>query len=219
MSIARKALGLFMGLFLFTGTAPVHAGFTYFSDRGAFDAANPGTVLEDFEDATSNTVVSGPQDQFSDNAAFQPGDIIPNLRITAVGTFPDEFFVNINSYGPTTVMTTNYGDDFARLDFYEAPITAFGVDLSSFGSSGDYTIRIYGTSGLFDTQVVSPSAFFGFTSTEGVTRVELQAPLYETFDNIAIGGQAVPEPSSVVMLGLGGLGMLGYARARRTRKA
>jgi len=178
---------------------PSQAQFVYFTDRPTFSLANPGLTTEDFEEANPYTVVSGPQDKTSNNDAFVPGDIIPNLRITAVGGDPSEFYVNIGTYGPTTVMTTNWSDDFARLDFYEGGTGAFGVDLSSTSTGGDYTIRIFGTGGLLDTRTVT-SGFFGFSSVENVVRVELDTPFFETFDNVTIGAagapSAVPEPGA-----------------------
>jgi hypothetical protein len=198
------------------------ADLIYFTDRSSFDTANPGTTLEDFENATTanatTAVVSGPLDRFSDNDSFKPGDIIPNLRITSVGQSPGEFYVNNGVYVPTLGLTTNYQDNLARLDFFEGAINAFGIDLFGQGQgTRAYTISIFGAAGLIDTQIVTPDAFFGFSSTEGVTRVELDTNDFESFDNIAIGVQSVPEPASLAMLSAGGLGLLACRRLRRKR--
>ncbi len=62
---------------------------------------------------------------------------------------------------------------------------------------------------------------FTFVAQSTSTLVQIQGNSsasgnYIGLDNVSITGTgAVPEPSSVVMLGLGGLGMLGYARARK----
>jgi hypothetical protein len=191
------------------------ADLVYFTDRSSFDTANPGTTLEDFEKATPNTV-NGPLDRFTDNASFKPGDIIPNLRITSVGPSPGDFYVNAAAYTPTLGVTTNYGDNLARLDFFEGAINSFGIDIYAQGA-GVYTISIFGAAGLIATQMVTPDAFFGFSSTEGVTRVELETNGFESFDNIAIGVQSVPEPASLAMLSAGGLGLLACRRLRRKR--
>lgn len=202
-------------------TLPSQAQFVFYTDRPTFTAANPGLFTEDFEDANTagTVVVDGPQDKTTNNAAFDPGDIIPNLRITPVDTGagdPDEFYVNENVYGPTKLLTTNYSSDFARLDFFEGGTAAFGVDL--FG--GDYAVRIFGAGGLLDSEIVGPG-FFGFSSVEYIVRVELETSSFETFDNITIGAAgapaAVPEPGALATLA--GMGAAGAGFLLRRRRA
>ncbi len=201
---------------------PSQAQFVYYSNRATFTAANPGLTIDDFEAANTagTVVVSGPQDRFTNNTAFKPGDIIPNLRITAVGTDPDQFYVNNGVYAPTKVLTTNYGADFARLDFFEGGTGAFGVDLGSNSTGGNYSIRIFGTGGLLDTRSVT-SGFFGFSSVQNILKLELDAPTFETFDNVTIGVAGaplvVPEPGAYATLA--GIGIAGFGLARRRRKA
>ena len=201
---------------------------TYYTDRVSFDAANPGLALEDFNEATlvSSTAVTAPLDKFSNNVNFTPGQIKDGLRINTVGTAPNEFFVN-NSYGnpfdSTTVVTTNYSSNSADLSFYNDNVTSVGLDLYG----GSYILSLYSSEDfLIGTQVVDASsgAFFGVTSPYLIKHITLNnTSTFETFDNIAFGGQttnsSVPEPGSLALLSgiaVSGLGFL--LRRKRSRK-
>ncbi|MGL4554234.1 MAG: PEP-CTERM sorting domain-containing protein, partial [Gemmataceae bacterium] len=207
-----------------------------YATRAAFDAANPGTALETFESAAATGVlISGPQDRAADNRAFRPGAITPGLRLTPVGLV-GRFYVSAGDYGPTTTLTTDEAAGYARLDFFRGDVTAFGLDLGAASSGGRYEARVFGRSGLLDTQIRSAASgpvFFGFRSDVPVVRVELQAPGYETIDNVAFGAAgvfapppppppevaAVPEPSSFALLGTAGFAAAGYLGWRRRRAA
>jgi hypothetical protein len=56
--------------------------------------------------------------------------------------------------------------------------------------------------------------FAGFSSDQAITSISLDSTGSD-YKNLTFG-QAVPEPSSVVMLGAGALGFIGYILRRRT---
>jgi hypothetical protein len=183
--------------------------------------------------------------QFNMLPVFVPGDIIPNLVVDAAGPDPNEFFVDDSgSRLPTATapvaLTTNFGDDFARFDFDLAPVTAFAIDLGTVDAGadpddpdGEYTVRVFGAgnvllrtfavpfTAVFDPMTGDPiptSVFFGFASSAGVTRVEVEAPLFETFSNVtlATGPEiVVPAPGGLALvLAAGPAGLLLRRRVR-----
>lgn len=223
---AAAAAAVF-GVLVLAGPAP--AAFVYFTssapaafppdpytppDRTAFDAATTGQSIETFEVAAGfDNTFAGPISAATNTPPFTTGSIIPNLVIDTGPVGGGLFFVNTDILGPTTVLTTNEIADFAVLTF-AAPVTAFGVDLTTTdGTSGVYTIRIYAPGGaLLDTQTISPPVnptdttvvFFGFTSDVPVGRVELDAEILETFDNVtlarAFAPVGVPAPGGLALL-------------------
>ena len=210
-------------------SASVQAQTTY-TNRAAFDIANPGLALENFEEATlvNGTAVTAPLDKNSNNVNFTPGQIKDGIRFTTVGSSPNEFFIN-NSYGgsfnTTKVATTNYSSNLADILFYNNNVTAFGFDLYN----GLYVINIFDSnnvqigSGNVDA---NRGAFFGFSSNQLISHVAFNnTTTFETFDNVEFGGAGVPnsspvpEPGSVAMLaGFAVTGASFILRRKRSRK-
>ena len=58
------------------------------------------------------------------------------------------------------------------------------------------------------------------TGFDNVTRVFIASSQTVNFDNITTASPAaVPEPSSIVLLGIGGIALIGYARRRKQKIA
>ncbi|MBL8821809.1 MAG: PEP-CTERM sorting domain-containing protein [Planctomycetia bacterium] len=105
--------------------------------------------------------------------------------------------------------------DLLSIDLCQLNFTSGTVDVTFVGEfdgggtiSQTVTIAVQGTFALQTFNLV------GFTNLVNVQWE--QTPNFHQFDNIRIGdGVAVPVPSSIVLMGIGSLGMIGYSLRRK----
>ena len=127
---------------------------TYYSSRAVFDAAYPGLPIEGFEngsmaEATIGTIAH-PLDQFSSNAYFDPGDILPGIQFRSSADHGgEEIAVLGNQFAgnPSKTAVANTFVDSYRIIF-NPPVEATGMDVQSFMGSGTCQVDIYDTNGL-----------------------------------------------------------------------
>jgi hypothetical protein len=188
-----------------------------FTDATAFDAANPGLALIDFEG------VAPP-------GGFHRGDSysFPNLTVTSP-TDSVAIADAASGFGfPTDVM---FDDEYGgRLDFsFTSAVRAVGFNFAA-GSmfplpNVDVTLSVFGPNGLLDRAVVSGSPgaldFIGWSDVGEITSlwVDVDSPAaFPVADNFRYTspGASIPSPAPLALLiaGLAGLGL-----ERRSRNA
>ena len=235
-SILAAAAAFLAGAVAFNASAQL----TFYTDRTAFDAANPGLPVEDFEEAAvaagGVNGETGPLSSATDNSSFDPGDILPGVSLDGVGGGATMFVGGANFFGAGESKTV--GVDFFSdvLEIVFGPgVSALGFDFfGAFGGdavSGTWDIDVFGSGGLLGSTQVSTSdqdliGFFGVDSAgDLITSIRMDATggsagPGEAIDNLAFGsprngGEPIPAPAALPA----GLALLGLVAARRRRRA
>lgn len=154
---------------------------TFYNDRGAFDADYPGLPIEGYENGSMpvGTVdsIAHPLDEFSSNAYFDPGDILPGIQFWATA---DHSGVEIAVLGegfisnPSKTAVANYFVDSYRVVF-DPPVQAAGLDLQEFMGGYSCQVDIYGPVGYLTsvTSACDEAGVFWGVASDAVPIAEL----------------------------------------------
>lgn len=159
-----------------------------YTDRPSFDAETGAISLEDFAGGPGAiTACDGPINS-SGNSCYPAGEILDGIDVrTLVPTDPTQNTVVIpnGALGQTGIYVgPNFFSDVLEIQFPNNDVNSFGVDvlMPLAGIATDIEVRIFGTGGQIDTQIVTATGnttpvFFGYIASETITRVEMEDPL------------------------------------------
>ncbi len=218
----NKLIRLTIGLVALSWAGAALAVPTFYTDRASFDAANPATALEDFENLNIGAGAArgcpSPLNSASNNACLSPGDVIGGFSLSNIG--PDRggtaLAITGAGFGGTTSrdVFANFFADQLRLSF-DTPVAVVGLDVMSLFAATNITVSLFESGGgLLDLIVVAATqsgTFFGVRfGSNAIAWMTFAGVQAEGIDNLAF---RVPEPGTLALLGLGLLG-LGFSRRR-----
>lgn len=194
------------------------AALTFYSDLASYEAATSGNTLIDFEGIAPDT-------------GFEYFAVPPGIDILGVNFAIDTATSNGNLYvigrdfyyAGTSVLSSQQSSaqDDNMLITLPGAFTAAAFDIGSFYGQTVTVLTSDGASYLLSSPAYPGFTFTGFTSTAAITSIKISQPIGEamSLDNFRFGhAAAVPEPSSLVLAGVGGLtSLVGLVRRRKRR--
>jgi hypothetical protein len=185
------------------------ASTTYYTNKAAFNAAVSGLGFESFE--ATNLPVPSESLTFSGFTVSETSGInavTDVLHNTAFGTYPVTDGRNAIWYDDNDASIGNFN--------FSSAIKAFGVDVTTDENS---TMTVGGDISYSFALLANQPIFFGAISTSSFNSVTFAAsggPLVG-FDSLSFGEgtYGVPEPTTMLLLALGMLGVVGARRKFR----
>jgi hypothetical protein len=204
-------------LLIFAGQA--RAGVVAYTSQAAFNAASTNLTSVNFNGLAPVGGFTYYGDSLTVGALNFSGTGGFRLFVIDPGFAPPSWSYNSGNQ----VLTDNFGVPFfggsGLTTFFPAGTTAASLLIGDF-SSTTATITL-STGDVFTVPITGqPNLdFYGFTSTTPITSINLTdligAPVIDTVQY----GQAVPEPTSLALLGIGAVSMVGYGRRWMRKRA
>jgi hypothetical protein len=188
--------------------ANAQSAVVFSTNSAAFLAANPGLILETFENAKlpsgSQTSIAGTLNSSTNNSVFATGSVVAgfSLSTTSGGLYVSR---DVAGNAGSSVSSNSFTAD---MNIAFAPnITAVGIDLLQWqGNNAGWTIEAFDAGNLSLGSLSTRSgSFIGLTSTTAIARLFLNKPdSGGVIDNLRFGtsGDAVPEPATLLLLAI-----------------
>lgn len=235
----NRRMGLVVLSLLVVSAAQAQGGLQFYRDQILFrsSAAGAGKILKGTEGFEAGNIGVGqvtgmddPLDTNTNNGFFHPGDIQWNLRlqsnmggmnsaqlnpagVNGLALLGANFFNN----GSKTVVANNFVD---ALDIiFLSPKTAIGGFVQTYFNADSVRMDVYGPGNVLLGTDITPGnnggIFWGVVSNVPITRINLYSLTNqaEGMDDIEMW-EAVPEPASMIALGLGAAALMRRRRAR-----
>lgn len=195
---------------------PASAAVMAVTDRAAYHAATVRSGQDVFAGLSAGDLLPGPLSRNAGELGYQ---------VAAAGDAGlQDLYVLDNGDGGAW-LSTNYATSHLTFSGFDASVRAIGGSFFTtdfFGAAIPFglTLRVQDASGMFDYTLPSttPAGFLGFISDSAIQSLQVFSgqggvDRFVTAADVTLG--VVPEPGSVLLVGLGVLALAGTRRARR----
>ena len=221
MHIPNHTRAFLLASLLAAGSA--QATLVTYANLASFNSAATATVVEDFETVFPKNVALGSLTH--NGISYTPYAGVPSANVWVAGPG----YTNFGTPATTSSVLTANGNEDWLMSFAGTSAIGFDTYINAYGPA---TLRAYGASGLLGTYTLNQDptqvGFWGITSdAEAITSLRwttVSGGIINTgIDNIRMGALnqeapgAVPEPSTLALLGLGLAAFAWNGRKRATR--
>jgi len=162
----------------------------------------PDLPVEDFEEGSNLFIgFTHPLNEFSNNIAFSPGEILPGVVMSASSNHGGQelaLFVPPFSENSSQWVGANFFLDLFIIDFTIEGVTTVSMDVMDYFGTSTVVVEVFGVGGLIGSTSVPSSgtgSYLGITTTEDIVRITLHSLTggfdgnggAEGVDNLAFG--------------------------------
>jgi len=157
----------------------------------------PDLPVEDFEEGIDALIAIGfpdPLDEFSNNEAFSPGEILPGVSLnTNIDRSGSELYIMPTASGfgnPTKLVGANFFVAYLIIDFSAEGVRNVSMKVFDFLGGGGVTVEVFGISGSIGSTVVASTqtgSQVSISTTEDIVQITISGGGFEGVDDLAFG--------------------------------